>query len=254
MPKLPMATRLGLWGAALGVVAGVVQVTVGARIPAWTGAKASPVALGVLTIVLSVLAGGCAIGLSRTASTDPARRLALAIGLLVPAGLCFSTVGRLWFLPGPLLLGSAGLALAAGSGRDFIDVLRSHWSAGLVSALGAWELLMAASATPSTALVGAVGGLALMLAPWTTARSRSMAGALLIIGAVPFAVLTYWSVVPIVVGALAIAIGAPVVMHGSQQSRVPRLQRGDVMRGDTAARPSSVALASDSRRATAPGP
>src|SRR4029079_1281339 len=56
-----LVAALGLTGAALGIVAGAVQATIGPRIPEWTGAKASPVALGLLTIGLSALAGFVAV-------------------------------------------------------------------------------------------------------------------------------------------------------------------------------------------------
>jgi hypothetical protein len=38
----------------LGILAGTVQATFGTRIPDWSGAKAEPVGLGVLTIALSL--------------------------------------------------------------------------------------------------------------------------------------------------------------------------------------------------------
>ena len=31
------------------------------------------------------------------------RRLVLGVGLLIPGLLCFTTVGRLWYLPGALI-------------------------------------------------------------------------------------------------------------------------------------------------------
>lgn len=43
-------------GAVLGMAAGVTQAFVGKRIPVWAGAKADPVALGILTLALCALA------------------------------------------------------------------------------------------------------------------------------------------------------------------------------------------------------
>jgi hypothetical protein len=47
-------------------VAGVIQATAGHRIPDWTGAKQAPGALGLLTIILSLLAGLAAAWQRRT--------------------------------------------------------------------------------------------------------------------------------------------------------------------------------------------
>jgi len=45
----------------------------------------------------------------------PAWKKGLAwLGILVPAGICFTTVGRLWFLPGPLLIVAAVFLLRPG--------------------------------------------------------------------------------------------------------------------------------------------
>lgn len=80
----------------------------------------------------------------------------------------------------------------------------------LVSALGAVELLMAAGAGPVTTIAGgAVGGLALLAAPWVP-DVRSALG-LLIIGTLPFAALTWWTVVSPLLAVAALAIGLTTV-------------------------------------------
>jgi uncharacterized membrane protein YhaH (DUF805 family) len=215
-----LVTQLGLVGAGLGVIAGVVQASIGGQIPDWTGNKGSSVALGVLTVLLSLLALGCTLGLARRRAHTTGNRLASVIGVLIPAGLCFSTVGRLWWVPGLLLLGSAGLALAAAPGRDYVRVIRVHWPAGLLGVLGAAELLMAVSAPPIAAVIGVVGGLALIAAPWLILHSRSMSWLLLVIGAVLFTALTYWAVVPDLLAVLALLIGVPLVIR--RAPRVPQ--------------------------------
>jgi hypothetical protein len=216
-----VATQLALAGAGLGVVAGVVQASFGSRIPNWTGNKDSPVALGLLTVVLSALAGGCALRLVRLPRRDAGRRLALSIGLLIPAGLCFSTVGRMWWLPGPLLLCATAFTLAAESRQDYLAMIRTHWLAGLVSVLGAAEVLMAVSAPATTAVIGVIGGLALIAAPWLAPRSRTLSWILLAIGVVPFTALTYWAVVPAVLALLALAIAVPLMVRGQHRPRRP---------------------------------
>ncbi len=105
--------RIGLWlgtvGAVLGVVAGIVQWAAGAEIPDWTGNKLHPVQLGVITILLSSMALAAVRFAARNPGA-PAWQKGLAwLGILVPAGICFTTVGRLWFLSGPLLIVAAVL-------------------------------------------------------------------------------------------------------------------------------------------------
>lgn len=206
------AARLGLAGGALGVLAGGAQAVAGTAIPEWTGDKADPVALGLLTILLSVIALGAASVLRRTQAPTPALQAVVAAGLVVPGALCISTVGRLWYLPGCLLLLAAGLALAAGGARDVWTVIRTNWTRVLVSLLGAFVLLMAVSAGPvSTIVVGAVGGVALMAAPWVIGQTRALGVVLLLIGTLPFALLTWWSVVTPLLAVLALAIGVTVI-------------------------------------------
>ncbi|MFI5588391.1 hypothetical protein ACIA5G_25285 [Amycolatopsis sp. NPDC051758] len=203
---LPAAATLGLVGGSLGVLAGVLQATAGAHVPEWTGNKADPLALGVLTVLLSGLGVVCAAGLRGPRSPSPARRVAVGVGLLVPGGLCFSTVGALWYLPGTLLLAAAVLVLGSGPGRETRQVVADNWLRGLLSVSGGFELLMAVSAgEPAIVAVGVLGGLALLIAPWTPAvRLRAV---LLLIGTLPFAVLTWWSLVSPLPAVVALVLG-----------------------------------------------
>ena len=201
-----VAAVVGLIGGALGIVAGIIQATVGSHIPNWSGHKADPVALGVLTISLSVISVLSAMILRRNVTAAPGRRLAAAAGLLIPGSLCFSTGGTLWYLPGLLLFTGGVYAVIAGDAQRTREVVVTKWWHLLVSVLGAFELLMAVSAGPAlTIAVGMLGGAALVTAPWRpTWRIRSM---LLVIGTLPFAVLTWWSVAAPVLAVLALAIG-----------------------------------------------
>jgi hypothetical protein len=99
--------RIGVAGAALGVVAGVVQWAAGDEIPEWTGNKLHPVQLGIITIVLSLMALGAITFLARRPGAAKRERILATVLIGLIAGICFTTVGRLWFVPGPLLLVSA---------------------------------------------------------------------------------------------------------------------------------------------------
>lgn len=211
-----LAARVGLLGAGLGVLSGVVAATLGAEIPHWTGNKDAPVALGLLTVVLSLVALAAALVLRGRDPLRPGPRVVCALGVLVPAGLCSSTVGRLWYLPGMLLLASAVLSLAAGGTAVLRPVVAANWTRLLVSLLGAFEVLVAVSAGPVlTIVVGTVGGLALTAAPWVLAGVRARL-VLLCVGSLPFAVLTWWSVAGPLLAVVALAVGIPVLRHGGR--------------------------------------
>jgi hypothetical protein len=78
------------------------------------------------------------------------------------------------------------------------------WMSALVSLLGAFEVLMALGAGSGlTRVVGIVGGLALVAAPWAARRLRGVTLLLLVVGTVPFAVLTLTSLVTPVLAVLA---------------------------------------------------
>lgn len=101
--------RLGVIGAILGVIAGVVQWAFGDEIPDWTGNKLHPVQLGLITILLSVIAFAGIRHLARHPDAPMRERVLATIGVGLAAGICFTTVGRLWYVPGPLLLVAAVL-------------------------------------------------------------------------------------------------------------------------------------------------
>ena len=177
-----LAARLGVGGAALGVLAGLFQALAGARFPDWTGAKAAPVSLGLLTIAASLLAGFAAAAQDRPERPTGVRAVC-SLGVLLPALLCFTTVGRLWYLPGPILLISGIVMIERW--RDTAEMIARNWLRCLLSILGATEVLMAAGAAPLLMAVGAVGGLALIAAAWLPASPIGL-GALVIIGTAPF--------------------------------------------------------------------
>lgn len=207
-----LATRVGSTGAALGLLAGLVQAVAGTHVPAWTGDKADPLPLGLLTVGLSALALLAAAGLTAA----PGRRAATAVGLLVPGLLCFTTVGRLWFVPGALLLAAFALVLASGGVAELVAAARVRWLSVLVSALGAAEVLLAVTAAPrSTALVGVLGGLLLAAAPWLTGPAGRRRLLLAALGTVPFAVLAWTSLLAPLVAVLGLGLLALDGRHSS---------------------------------------
>ncbi len=207
-----VAAALAVVGGSLGAAAGVTQAAVGSQIPGWTGNKGSPLALGLLTILLSGISLGCAALLRSASPLRPGRRVAAALGLLIPGGLCFSTVGALWYLPGLLLLSAAALVITAGEPHETRASIGANLPRALVSLLGGFELLMAVSAGPvPTIAVGVLSGMALAAAPWAPAPGPRVV--LLLLGTLPFAVVTWWSLASPLLAVLALAIGLATFRH-----------------------------------------
>jgi hypothetical protein len=203
-----LAGRLGATGAAVGVGAGLVQVTLGTRIPSWTGDKLAPVQLGLLTVALSLLAAAAATRQNRP-DTPVGVRALCSVTLVVSGLLCFSTVGRLWYLPGPLIMAAAVVSLDPA--RETVALVVRNYLRLLLGLLAAAEALMAVSAPPLLLAVGTTSGVALGVAAWR-GSSRKLFPLLVLAGIVPFTALAWTAVVPVVLALLAAAI-ATVVSH-----------------------------------------
>ena len=97
----------GKTGSALGMLAGLLELSIGTYILGWIGNKESPVLLGIITILLS-LAAFCSVHLACGESQPTNNQKVIRfLGVLLPAAICFTTVGRLWYLPGALLVGTS---------------------------------------------------------------------------------------------------------------------------------------------------
>ena len=199
----------------LGIAAGVVQATVGSRIPAWSGAKAEPVALGALTVLLSTVAAVGAVLLRRPRVSGVGLVAPVAL-VVLPAAVCFTTVGRLWLVPGSLLL--AGIIVGVDDWTALAYALRRNWSRLLLGALGCCQLLMAVRARPTVAAVGLASGVALIAAACVRPRRGTIA--LVVIGTVPFAVVAWTALVPLLVVVVAVPLAVAVVRRRS----VPRIR------------------------------
>ncbi|MGA1848194.1 MAG: hypothetical protein ACMUHB_02540 [Thermoplasmatota archaeon] len=101
--------KIGVAGGALGMFAGLIQLTAGGSLEGITGSKDSPFILGLITIILSGFSLYCVYHAKKGTSKDITKRIAPLIGISIPALVCFTTVGFLWFVPGPLLIVSVVL-------------------------------------------------------------------------------------------------------------------------------------------------
>jgi hypothetical protein len=203
------ARSLGRVGGLVGVAAGLTQALVGRQIPAWTGDKSSPVVLGLVTVLLSTGALIGASDLSRRTRPSAARRGATLVGYVVPALVCSTTVGRLWVVPGALLLAGAVCLLLDGPRSELVDVVRTQRAKVLITILVVAQLAMAAtSGRLLVQVVGLIGGL-LVLGVWGTSRPRP-AALLVALGTTPFAVLAWTALVPVLVALLAVGLALAV--------------------------------------------
>ncbi|GAA1843468.1 hypothetical protein GCM10009836_23540 [Pseudonocardia ailaonensis] len=199
-----VAARTGVAGAVLLLLAGLVQITLGAVIPDWTGDKLAPVALGLLTVGLAALALLAALRLRRP---DPAGvRLAWAVALLGSGLLSLSTVGVLSWVPATLLTCAAVLAVARDR-REALAAVAANRLRVLISALGCCQLLMAAGAAPLPMLVGALGGAAMITGAWLRTAPPGPRIGIALLGLLPFAGAAWFAIVPLLVALVA----APLV-------------------------------------------
>lgn len=99
-----LAIKLGKAGSIIGGLAGLIELSIGTKILPWIGNKESPFALGLVTLILSAVAFFSIVSASKQSVLTNNRKLAIFLGVLLPAIICFTTVGRLWYLPGSLLL------------------------------------------------------------------------------------------------------------------------------------------------------
>jgi hypothetical protein len=216
-----MAGRLATIGGTIAIIAGVTQATIGSRIPDWTGNKHQPVALGLLTIALgaSILAAARALR-AETAPGDETLT-AITLWLALVAAVCSTTVGRLWAIPGAFLVTAAGVTLAACGWPRFLSVVAARWLRGLLGVLGAFELLMAVSAASAVAMAaGVLAGCVLIAAAIVTRPGSKSMIALLVAATVPFAALTWWTVVTPLLTVVAFAIGLATTARNTRPARV----------------------------------
>jgi len=99
-----IAIQLGKSGSILGVLAGLIEMSIGAQILPWIGNKQNPVILGIITLLLSTVALLSVLSARKHDKPTNDRKLAIVLGVLLPAAICYTTVGRLWYLPGSLLI------------------------------------------------------------------------------------------------------------------------------------------------------
>jgi hypothetical protein len=214
---------LGVVGAALGVLAGMAELTVGPSIRTWIGNKQDTTRLGLATIALSAIALASSLALARHATAAPQRQALLGFGVLVPAAICFTTVGRFWYVPGALLITSGVLVFARlrGDAASILAACGRQWTAIFSILLGLMYVALGVVAHGLSSVLGIAGGL--VTCSLVAARGRirrSVAVPCLMIAVVPFAVLTWWSLVTPLIAVLTIGIGVSALRTPVEQAVV----------------------------------
>src|ERR1700682_5254711 len=178
-------------GATLGIIAGLVDVAVGPSIPGWVGNKLNTSILGIGTIALSSVALAAAIAWKRNSSHVGPRRVGTAVGLAVPAILCFTTIGRLWYMPGTMLLIAAATILANSTREDFTGAMNARrWLRLLLVVLGGFYIFLGADALGLAGALGIAGGVLIWAVLAGDFASRRASFPLIALGALPFAIAT----------------------------------------------------------------
>jgi hypothetical protein len=209
------APRLGAYlatiGASLGIVAGLVELTVGPHIHSWVGNKQDTTRLGLATLTLSAIALLAAVTWLQRGETSPATRLLVVVGLTLPGVVCFTTVGRAWYLPGGLLVVAAATAASElrEDVREVVETISRQWLAALTVVLGAFYVFLGATALGVAGMLGIGGGITILsIVALSTRIPTRVASLVLVAAALPFAVLTWWSIVTPLLAILVVAIGS----------------------------------------------
>lgn len=205
--SLTLARRFGVAAVALGLAAGAIQLLAGTTV--WTGNKNDPVTLGWVTLLLAALLGLATLATARAAGAEIG--LAVSGVFMIVALLGLTTAGLAW-----VPAATAGLAAALATVKVVgVGVIRvavgRNWLAILLTVLAVIYLALGITYLGLSGFVGIAGAVAVLAALALRERSRRTATVLLILGAVPFAVVTFWSLVTPLTCVLMLAIGLFVV-------------------------------------------
>jgi hypothetical protein len=205
--SLGRAQVMGFTAAAFGVIAGAAQLFAGTT--PWTGNKNDPVTLGWVTLLLAALLGMASAAVPRVTTSD--RGLAVASTLLLAALLGLTTAGPAWVPAAVAGSGAAGFTVhAAGAGAVRASIGR-NWPRMLLVVLALIYLALGLTYFGPVGMLGVGGAIAVLAAVVLRTRSHAGAVVLLIVGAVPFAAATYWSLVTPITCLLMMTMGLYVL-------------------------------------------
>ena len=131
----------------MGLLAGLTELAIGSQILPWIGNKGQPAVLGLVTMLLSGMALGATISAHTLKNPSNDQKVAIFLGVFLPAMICFTTVGRLWYLPGLLLVTASLLIvyeywLRRFPGRQANDATVINRRSRIVAAVGSLLVLV----------------------------------------------------------------------------------------------------------------
>jgi len=88
---------------------GLFELFEGDNLPTLTGSEEDTLALGLITIIISLFAAYCIYRASGERSTDLNRRIGWLLGAFIPGIIGFTTAGLIWILAGGLFIGTSVL-------------------------------------------------------------------------------------------------------------------------------------------------
>jgi hypothetical protein len=212
-------------GASLGIVAGLVELTLGPHLRSWVGSKQDTTRLGLATITLSAIALLAAVTWLQRRETSPGTRLLVVVGLIVPGVICFTTVGRAWYVPGALLVAAAAEAAAElrEDAREVVQTISRRLPAALTVVLGAFYVFLGATALGVAGLLGIGGGITIIaIAALPSRIPMGVASLVLVAAALPVAVLMWWSIVTPLLAILVVTIGSFALRRSTSLARDTR--------------------------------
>lgn len=209
---------VGAIASLLGIAAGAAELVAGTV--SWAGNKNDPVILGWVTVGLGLAVGAATVLAARSRACGAPRgrrnpaRLRPARPHHCRPGLAS---GR---RRGPRRVG-AGRSPRAGR-DDLGAVVRAQWTPALVVILAAVYLAFGIVDRGAVGLLGILGAVATVAALAVRRRSRPLAAGVLVVGAVPFAAATAWTLVTPLTAALLLLIGLPFLLDRTHPATPPR--------------------------------
>lgn len=211
--------RAGFAAALLGTAAGAAEVALGTS--PWVGNKNDPTTLGLVTVFLALVIGTSG-GVWRWVTTTLGA-VGVAAAMLVPALVGTTTAGVAWLPAGAVAAVGGISALRQGAKIGSIShPLRDQWPSILLGFLALIYVALGVVARGGTGVLAVAGGLAVIATLPLRRRSHAAAALLLVAGALPFAVVAWWSVVAPITGALMLMIGLPMVLRKIPGEPAPR--------------------------------
>jgi hypothetical protein len=206
---------VGFVAAGVGALAGLLELT-GSQ-PTWTGNKNDPMTLGLVTLGLAAVVGWGAFMSGRMESTGMS--LASSAALFVPALVGLSTAGLAWVPAAVLGVVAAVAELWAAVRQGSVwATLDGAWPSILLVALAFVYIALGIVEWGWVGAIGVGGGLAVLGSIPIRADDRSLSAGLLVAGAIPFAIVTSWTVVTVITALLMLVVGLPGLFAGRDRN------------------------------------